>query len=160
MQRTVSAIDRDQLGPEVAQLEGLGLNELRARWRQLYETDPPSRFSRDLLRRAVAYRMQERVLGGLKPGTRRLLQRVADEARTRKPIKLAAMRKLEPGAILVREWKGTKHRVVILESGVRFRDQRYRSLSEVARVITGNRWSGPLFFGLKGRVPEVSTDGE
>ena len=104
--------------------------------------------------------MQEPVLGGLKPATRRLLQRVADETRARKPIKLAPMRKLEPGAILVREWHGTKHRVVILESGVRFRDQRYRSLSEVARVITGNRWSGPLFFGLKGRAPEVSTDGE
>ena len=160
MQRTVSSIDRDKLGAEVAQLESLGLNELRARWRQLYETVPPPRFSRDLLRRAIAYRMQELVLGGLKPATRRLLQRVADEARARKPIKLAPMRKLEPGAILVREWNGAKHRVVILESGVRFRDQRYRSLSEVARVITGNRWSGPLFFGLKGRAPEVSTDGE
>ena len=160
MQRTVSSIVRDQLGAEVAQLEALGLNELRARWRQLYETAPPPRFSRDLLRRAVAYRMQELVLGGLQPATRRLLQRVAGETRARKPIKLAPMRKLEPGAILVREWKGTKHRVVILESGVRFRDQRYRSLSEVARVITGNRWSGPLFFGLKGRAPEISTDGE
>ena len=160
MQRTVSSIDRDRLGAEVAQLEALGLNELRARWRQLYETAPPPRFSRDLLRRAIAYRMQELVLGGFKPATRRLLQRVADEARARKPIKLAPKRKLEPGAILVREWKGTKHRVVILEGGVRFRDQRYRSLSEVARVITGNRWSGPLFFGLKGRAPEVSIDGE
>ena len=160
MQRTVSLVDRDKLGAEVAQLEALGLNELRARWRQLYETVPPPRFSRDLLRRAIAYRMQELVLGGLKPATRRLLQRVAAEARARTPIKLAPMRKLEPGAILVREWNGTKHRVVILESGVRFRDQRYRSLSEVARVITGNRWSGPLFFGLKGRAPEVSTDGE
>jgi hypothetical protein len=133
MQRTVSSSDRDKLGTEVAQLEALGLNELRARWRQLY----------DLLRRAIAYRMQELVLGGLKPATRRLLQRVADEARARKPTKLAPLRKLEPGAILVREWNGTKHRVVVLESGVRFRDQRYRSLSEVARVITGNRWSGP-----------------
>jgi hypothetical protein len=55
------------------------------------------------------------------------------------------VRKLDPGAILVREWNGTKHRVIIQESGVRFRDQRYRSLSEVARVITGNRWSGSLF---------------
>ena len=67
MQRTVSSIDRDKLGAEVAQLEALGLNELRARWRQLYETVPPPRFSRDLLRRAIAYRMQELVLGGLNP---------------------------------------------------------------------------------------------
>jgi hypothetical protein len=160
MQRRVPSTDRDQLTAELVQLEGLSLNELRARWRQLYEAAPPPRFSRDLLRRAVAYRMQEQVLGGLKPATRRLLQRIADEARARKPIKLAPVRKLEPGAILVREWKGSKHRVIILESGVRFREQRYHSLSEVARVITGNRWSGPLFFGLKGRTPEVSTDGE
>jgi hypothetical protein len=160
MQRRVSSTDRDQLTAELVQLEGLSLNELRARWRQLYETAPPPRFSRDLLRRAVAYRMQELVLGGLKPATRRLLQRITDEARARKPIKLAPVRKLEPGAILVREWQGTKYRIVIMESGVRFREQRYRSLSQVARVITGNRWSGPLFFGLKGRTPEVSTDGE
>jgi hypothetical protein len=160
MQRRVSSTDREQLTAELVQLEGLNLNQLRARWRQLYETVPPPRFSRDLLRRAVAYRMQELVLGGLKPATRRLLQHVADEARARKPIKLTLVRKLEPGAILVREWQGTKHRVVILESGVRFRDQRYRSLSAVARAITGNRWSGPLFFGLKGRSSEASTDGE
>ncbi len=135
MQRTVSSIDRDKLGAEVAQLEALDLNELRARWRQLYETVPPPRFSRDLLRHAIAYRMQELVLGRLKPATRRLLQRVADEARARKPIKLTPMCKLEPGPILVREWNGSKPRVVILESGVRFRDQRYRSLSEVTRVL-------------------------
>jgi hypothetical protein len=160
MQRRVSSIDRDKLSAEVARLEALGLNELRARWRQLYETAPPPRFSRDLLQRAVAYRMQEQLLGGLKLTTRRLLQRIAEAARERKPLKLTPVRRLEPGAILVREWNGTKHRVIILESGVRFRDQRYRSLSEVARLITGNRWSGPLFFGLKGRAPEVATDGE
>jgi hypothetical protein len=130
MQRRVSSTDRDQLSAELVQLEGLSLNELRARWRQVYETAPPPRFSPDLLRRAVAYRTQELVLGGLKPATRRLLQHIADEARARKPIKLAPVRKLGLGAILFRQWKGTKYRVVILESGVRFREQRYRSLSE------------------------------
>ena len=125
MQRRVSSTDRDQLTVEVVQLEGLSLNELCARWRQLYET-APQRFSRDPLRRAVAYRTQELVLDGLKPATRRLLRQIADEGRARKPIKLAPVGKLEPGAILVREWKGSKHRVVILESGVRFREQRYR----------------------------------
>jgi hypothetical protein len=78
MQRRVSSTDRDQLSAELVQMAGLGLNELRVRWRQLYETAPPPRFSRDLLLRAVAYRMQELVLGGLKPATRRLLQHVAD----------------------------------------------------------------------------------
>ena len=125
LQRRVSSTDRDQLTAELVQLEGLSLHELRARCRQPYET-APQRFSRDPLRRAVAYRTQELVLDGLKPATRRLLRQIADEGRARKPIKLAPVGKLEPGAILVREWKGSKHRVVILESGVRFREQRYR----------------------------------
>ena len=90
MQRRVSSTEREQLTGELAHLEVLGLNELRARWRQLYETVPPPLFSHDLLLRAVAYRMQEQVLGGLKPAIRKLLQRVADEARARKPLKLRA----------------------------------------------------------------------
>jgi hypothetical protein len=162
MQRRVSSTDRYQLNAEFVQLEGLSLNELRARWRQLYETAPPPRFSRDLLRRAVAYRMQEQVLGGLKPATRRLLQQIADEARPAHANRLSSHQCANSNR--ARSWsasgRGSKYRVVILESGVRFREQRYRSLSEVARAITGNRWSGPLFFGLKGRAPEVSTDGE
>jgi hypothetical protein len=159
MQRKASSTEHDKHLTEINQLEALSLNELRTRWRQLYEIGAPPRFSRDLLLRAIAYRMQERALGGLKPAIRRLLQRVAEDARARRPLKLAPLRKLEPGAILIREWGGTKHQVVILESGVSFRGQRYRSLSEVARLITGSRWSGPLFFGLKGRSQEVSTDG-
>ena len=129
---------------------------MRERWKALYESDAPRRFSRDLLLRAVAYRMQERVLGGLKPATRRLLERVARDAQARSPIRVAPRRKLTPGAILIREWKGTKHQVTVLDNGVMFRNRPYRSLSEVARVITGNRWSGPLFFGLKARAKEAS----
>src|ERR1700682_209640 len=155
MQRTVSSIDRDKLGAEVAQLDALGLNELRARWRQLYETVPPPRFSRDLLRRAVAYRMQENVLGGLKPATRRLLERVAEDAHARKPTKLMPLQKVGPNTILIREWGGTRHEVTVLENGVMFRGKRYRSLSQVARVITGSQWSGPLFFGLKAPAKEA-----
>ncbi len=101
----------------------------------------PTRFSRDLLMRAVAYRMQERVLGGLKPATRRLFERASQDARARRPIRVAPLRKLAPGALLIREWGGTKHQVTVLERGVMFRGKPYRSLSEVARVITGNRWS-------------------
>jgi hypothetical protein len=112
------------------------------------------RFSRDLLMRAVAYRMQDRLLGGLKPATRRLFERVSQNARARQPIRIAPARKLAPGAPLIREWGGTKHQVTVLEKGVMFRGKPYRSLSEVARVITGNRWSGPLFFGLRSPVKE------
>jgi Protein of unknown function (DUF2924) len=159
MTRNVPEKERQKLSAEIALLESLDLDQLRRRWKILYQTEAPTRFSRDLLMRAVAYRMQERVLGGLKPATRRLLERVARAANARQPIRVTPMRQLAPGALLIREWGGTKHQVTVLESGVMFRGKWYRSLSEVARVITGNRWSGPLFFGLKARPKEASGDG-
>jgi hypothetical protein len=159
MARNVSEKEHQKLSAEIALVESLDLDQLKARWKILYETEAPRRFSRDLLMRAVAYRMQERVLGGLKPATRRLFERVAKDARARRPVRVAPVRQLAPGALLIREWGGTRHQVTVLESGVVFRGKRYRSLSEVAEVITGNRWSGPLFFGLKARPKEVSADG-
>jgi len=114
-------------------------------------TDTTARFSRDLLTRAVAYRLQERTLGGLKPSTRRLFQRIAASAHAPQPLKLVPVRRLERGAVLIREWHGVKYKIVLVEGGFCFRGQRYRSLSAVARLITGSRWSGPLFFGLKNR---------
>jgi len=159
MTRNVPDKEGQKLSAEIALLKSLDVDQLRARWKILYETQAPTRFSRDLLMRAVAYRMQERVLGGLKPATRRLFERVSQDARARRPIRVAPVRKLAPGALLIREWGGAKHQVTVLERGVMFRGKLYRSLSAVARVITGNRWSGPLFFGLKTRLKEVSGDG-
>ena len=159
MTRNVPDKERQKLSAEVSLLESLDVEQLRARWKILFETEAPTRFSRDLLMRAVAYRMQERVLGGLKPATRRLFERVSQDARARRPIRVAPVRKLAPGALLIRQWGGAKHQVTVLEGGVMFRGKLYRSLSAVARVITGNRWSGPLFFGLKTRLKEVSGDG-
>jgi hypothetical protein len=127
---------------------------LKERWRTLYGTEPPPRISEDLLRRAIAYRLQERSLGGLKPSTRRLLRRVAEEARPRHSTSATPAPRLRPGAVLIREWRGTSHQVTVLEDGVLFRGKRHRSLSEVAREITGNRWSGPLFFGLRAPAQE------
>jgi hypothetical protein len=159
MTQNVPDKESQKLSAEVALLESLNLDQLRARWKILYETEAPTRFSRDLLIHAVAYRMQERVLGGLKPATRRLLERVSRDARGRQAIRVATVRRLAPGALLIRECGGTRHQVTVRERGVMFRGKPYRSLSEVARVITGNRWSGPLFFGLRARPKEVSADG-
>ena len=159
MTRNVPDKERQKLSAEVSLLESLDVEQLRARWKILYETQAPTRFSLALLMRAVAYRMQERVLGGLKPATRRLFERVSQDARARRPIRVAPVRKLAPGALLIRQWGGAKHQVTVLERGVMFRGKLYRSLSAVARVITGNRWSGPLFFGLKARLKEVPGDG-
>ena len=94
--------------------------------------------------RAVAYKIQERMFGGLPASTRRMLLGESVAARTPGPS-----RQVGPGTVLLREWQGTTHQVIVGEDGVLYRGQRYRSLSKVARLITGSRWSGPAFFGLK-----------
>jgi len=92
--------------------------------------------------RAVAYKMQERALGGLSAATRRRLS-------GQEPAPVRRRRALSPGTVLIREWHGVGHQVTIIEKGVLYRGKRYRSMSEVARLITGARWSGPRFFGVK-----------
>jgi len=153
--RKVSNKEREKLSAEIAGLESLDLHQLRIRWKLLYEIEAPPHLSRDWLRRAVAYRMQEKVLGGLKPATRRLLNRVSEDARTSKRSKVVTTRKVGPNTILIREWGGTRHEVTVVENGAMFRGKRYRSLSHVARVITGSQWSGPLFFGLRAPAKEA-----
>jgi Protein of unknown function (DUF2924) len=140
---TTSAVAR-----EVEALGQATLDALRERWRALYRTEPPPRISRDLLIRALAYRIQERALGGLRPSTRRLLAKVAEDASARRPIELAPRPTLKPGTVLLREWHGIQHQVIVREDGVVFQGKPYKSLSEVAHRITGTKWSGPRFFGL------------
>jgi hypothetical protein len=149
----------EPLYAEIDALQSETTHQLRQRWKALYGTEPPPRASRDLLTCAVAYRLQERVLGGLSASTHRLLERIADSAAERRLTRPTAHRKLQPGAILLRHWGGVQHQVTVLQSGVQFRGKQYRSLSEVARIITGSRWSGPLFFGLKTRSREAAGNG-
>ena len=128
----------------------MGADALKERWRALYGSLPPSRLGRALMIRAIAYRMQEQALGGLGQATRRRLARAAAEVgagRAPSPPPSA----IKPGTRLLREWQGVVHEVIVLENGVRYRGETWNSLSAVARAITGTRWSGPLFFGLKGR---------
>jgi len=102
--------------------------------------------------KAIAYKLQENAFAGLQPATRRLLNKLAEEAKSassRKSAKVTARRTVAAGSVLLREWHGVSHRVTVLDDGVVFNHQRYRSLSAVAREITGTRWSGPLFFGLR-----------
>jgi hypothetical protein len=155
MKNRSRATDADQLQHELASLSALSVKHLKDRWRSVYGTEPPRRVSRELLTRALAYRLQERALGGLKRATRRLLERIGEDRSSSQLMRVAAHRKTAPGTVLVREWQGTSHRVSVLDDGVIYRGRRYQSLSEVARVITGTRWSGPLFFGLKQRAKEA-----
>jgi hypothetical protein len=146
--------ERAQLAQEIAGLTGLSMQELKERWRTLYGIPPHQRISRELLAGAIAYRMQEHALGGLKPSIRRLLERIAVSASAGQSVHTAPARKTAAGTVLIREWQGASHRVVVANNAVVYREQRYRSLSEVARKITGARWSGPRFFGLKASARE------
>ena len=108
---------------------------------------PPPRFSRKLMELAVAYKLQEKVLGGLKAATRRFLLDAAKAQRKLDKSQPATAR-FKVGTMLMREWKGVTHQVTVLGDGFLFDDKRYRSLSEIAGQITGAHWSGPTFFGL------------
>jgi Protein of unknown function (DUF2924) len=142
------------LAHEIAALRQATPADLKERWRTLYGSEAPRRISRDLVVRALAYRMQEQALGGLKPSTRRLLAKVAAAASEHRPIRVAPRPTLKPGTVLLREWHGTEHQVIIREDGLIFRGKPYKSLSEVAYRITGTKWSGPRFFGLKANREE------
>ncbi len=156
MKRNPSRSGTRSLTEELAELRGLDSDALKQRWRALYRTAAPVHIGRALLLQAVAYRLQERVLGSLKSSTRRLLERAAEDNVHRRPLTDAPTTMVTPGTVLIREWHGVSHRVTVLEDGVLLRGARYRSLSEVARKITGTRWSGPRFFGL--RVPAQGSD--
>jgi len=133
------------LAAEFERLEGLGLVELREAWRRLHQAPPPARLSREILLRGLTYKLQESAFGGLARSSLRRLQPGSVEA-SRPRVSL------KPGTQLVREWHGVTHTVLILDDGVAWRGQRYKSLSVVAREITGAHWSGPRFFGLKRRL--------
>jgi DUF2924 family protein len=133
----------------LSRLPKLDLDELREEWRVLYKTDVSPHLSRELLIRAVAYRMQEVALGGLRREPLRQLRQIAQELKQTGAVAKRLRPRLKPGTRLMREWQGRNYEVVVLEDGFSWQGTHYRSLSAIARQITGTAWSGPLFFGLK-----------
>lgn len=134
------------LAEQLNELSNKPTTALRNRWARLYRTQPPKRMSRDLLVLAISWKIQSKAMGGLNMATKRRLMdtasRQGNEA-TGKTIRLKA------GTRLVREWHGEPHEVLVLEERFEWQGKPYRSLSQIAREITGVRWSGPRFFGLK-----------
>ena len=128
-------------------LPSLSFDELRKEWRRLYRSQLP-RLSRDLLVRALAYRIQELRQGGLSKATNRKLAALVQARRSDGEIVPEVAQKIRAGARLVREWNGRTHTVTVEEDGFTYAGRNYRSLSAIARAITGARWSGPRFFGL------------
>ncbi len=139
------------LTEKLATLADLDAVSLRAEWRRLYRSHPPLHIRRDLLVLAIAWKLQEKVYGGLTAALKRRLAGIGEELRTNGDLSAGPAIRLKPGSRLVREWRGETHTVLVLEDGFEWNGQRRRSLSTIAREITGTRWSGPRFFGLKPR---------
>jgi hypothetical protein len=160
------------LEAEIDSLSQLDLQELRVRWRQLLRSRPPERLSRSLLWRLLAYKLQARVHGDLDPEIARYLDRIAKEQmrelkrqqgrRTAVPAipPVTTGRRLKEGTLLVREFGGTMHQVTAMPDGFAWNGTTYTSLSEIARLITGTRWSGPRFFGLRDDLTRSGNAGE
>jgi Protein of unknown function (DUF2924) len=149
----------ETISRKLASLESSPIKILKDQWRALYGSEPPHRVSRELLTRAVAYRIQEQARGGLKPSTRRLLVRLGNDARSGQPLKFEPVTAASAGTVLVRDWHGTAHEVRVLDRGVLYKRKRYRSLTEVARLITGAHWNGPRFFGLRSKRRQEASHG-
>ena len=141
------------LSERLTALENFDAASLRVEWRRLYRSHPPKRAGRNLLARAIAYKLQERALGGLSAATKRKLWTFAEQLETGDGAAFDPGIRLKSGAKLVREWGGDTYVVIALEDGFEFEGRHYRSLSKIAQEITGAHWSGPRFFGLK-RAPK------
>jgi len=139
---------RATLEARLGALLHLNVHTLRGIWVEEFGRPAPAHFRRDLLIRAIAYRIQERKAGGLRPATIRRLKRLAENLQDGREPKALSPSRLLPGVRLMREWNGETHVVDVLAAGFAWRGAHYTSLSAIARAITGVRWSGPRFFGL------------
>jgi hypothetical protein len=145
IQRTVNAA---AIETEVKQLRSMPIVELRALWRAKFKSEPPKAFGPDLLRRSIAFKIQEDVYGGFDRPTARLLKQLVEQF-AKNNGRIVLPRRIKPGAVLIREWKSVRHQVTVLEDGFAYQEKPYESLSQIARLITGTRWNGPKFFGLR-----------
>lgn len=135
---------------QLAGLATLSPARLRAEWRRLHRGRPlPEGLTASQLVRAIAWRLHEKTHGGLSPERMRQLDRMAEQFRVDGEVELQNAGLLKPGTRLVRHWHGKVHCVTLLEDGFEFEQQRYSSLTQIARHITGTAWSGPRFFGLR-----------
>ena len=146
---------------QIADLQRLSLSDLRHRWEQLLGGEPP-RYSREFLVRRLAHRLQELAHGGLSHASRAKMEELLEEAgydelgAVRPSRKPSTRRRDLPvlGTRLIREWNGVRHEVTVVQGGFEFTGRRYRSLTAIAKAITGTHWNGPAFFGLRNRRTE------
>jgi hypothetical protein len=134
---------------QIDRLRTLPRQELFDLWRDVYGRKAPHAIRREILVPFLAYKIQENAYGGLKPATRAELRRMARALERNRSSRPLNRLRIKPGTRLFRQWRGQMHEVFVTESGYEYRGVGYRSFSEIARKITGARWSGPAFFRLK-----------
>ena len=141
---------RDPIGRDLAQLEGLGVVALRDLWSRRFRGAAAPIQSADILRRLVAWKIQVEAFGDLDAETQRRLRDLMRTVGKGQGVVDRMATRLRAGMVLVREWRGREHRALVLDKAFEYGGKRYKSLSQVARAITGTHWSGPRFFGLEG----------
>ena len=141
------------LSSEIAALATMTYAELHLAWRRHYRAVPPKKMSRDILELGVAWKIQENKLGGLGAAVKRQITELARTIDEKTDLAKPRAISLKSGSRLLRAWEGVTHEVLVVEDGFLWAGRTWRSLSAIARAITGTRWSGPRFFGLK-----VTTD--
>jgi hypothetical protein len=149
---TFPTIPPAQVLPRLAALQAAPIEELKQQWRELFGKEPPS-FNRAYLQSRLAYRIQELAYGGLKPETRARLEALGEQLDGGNVVlrRIRADSRPLPGTRLLREWRGVEHVVTVRPDDFEYEGRPYRSLSAIARHITGTRWNGHAFFGLRGR---------
>ena len=139
---------------DLDRLATMPIVQLRLRYREVFRSDPPKAFGPDLLRRSIAHRIQEKAYGGLSRPAQRLLDQMMKAYAAKPNGKIVLPRRIKPGSVLVREWKGKSHRVMVLADGFAYGGETYSNLSEIAVLITGTRCNGPRFFGLRSKIQD------
>jgi len=142
-----------ELEAETGHLPDLSLEELRARWKTLFGNPAPVSLRRRFLAHAIAYQMQVNAYGGLSASTRRRLRQIAAAVRGGDPGAAGIATRSRPGTQMIREWRGQTHTVTATNDGFEWNGRIFKSLSAIARQITGTNWNGYTFFGIKRALP-------
>ena len=153
--------DTKPIEAELAALGNMNAPDLRKEWARLYRSQPPKKLSRNLLQLGVAWKLQERAFGGLSGVTKRQIEDLSRTIAATADLAKARTVSLRPGARLIRDWNGETHEILVVEDGFQWRGKIWRSMSMIAREMTGTHWSGPRFFGI-GKAKAVGSirDGE
>jgi hypothetical protein len=141
----VAPVDPAAIEAEIDLIRSLGLDALRSRWRAVFGRAPPAGLTKDIMGRMLAWQIQEQTFGGLDRATLKLLDRLAKGDKSA----LEGKRHLKAGTVLIREYRGERHTVTVAPDGFLWQGTTYGSLSTIAHEITGTKWNGPRFFGLR-----------